>query len=236
MPIEYEAEAWEGGSHDDRKSNYSPSETGSKTRSKGHHNQTRSSSPRSFHPASQSGDFYRDTNIVQSQGSNPNLRNTVHNAPQADRPPTLAGLSQYGGGPSLPQLPFMPFGGGPPSAPGSDYGHGFNMGAANPGMGLMPSYTGSMYGMPGMAPPRNSVMTNLNMYGGGPGSLHGAEDLNTPASMGQQRPMSTFSMATTVNPFLSSTPSQNPDPTDEELLGVLRHYLSTQDLMTVTKK
>jgi len=46
--------------------------------------------------------------------------------------------------------------------------------------------------------------------------------------------MSTFSMATHLNPFTS--PSASTDPTDEELLEVLRHYLATQDLMTVTKK
>ncbi|KAF8505142.1 hypothetical protein JB92DRAFT_3122667 [Gautieria morchelliformis] len=52
-------------------------------------------------------------------------------------------------------------------------------------------------------------------------------------NMGQQR-MSTFSMATSFSPFAG--PSQSTDPTDEEVLGVLRHYLSTQDPMTVTKK
>jgi len=28
----------------------------------------------------------------------------------------------------------------------------------------------------------------------------------------------------------------NPDPTDDDLFNALRNYLSTQDLMTVTKK
>ena len=46
------------------------------------------------------------------------------------------------------------------------------------------------------------------------------------------RPMSTFSMATTV----FAGPSNNPNPSDEELYEALRTYLSTQDLMTVTKK
>lgn len=98
--------------------------------------------------------------------------------------------------------------------------------------------TGSMYGM-GMPGPRNTVMTNLNMFGGGgmgggSGSFSGAPPSAMPnLGSGQQR-MSTFSMATTVNPFVG--PSQSTDPSDEELLSVLRHYLSTQDLMTVTKK
>jgi len=46
--------------------------------------------------------------------------------------------------------------------------------------------------------------------------------------------MSTFSMATTANMFTG--PSMNPNPTDDDLVNALRSYLSTQDLMTVTKK
>ena len=46
------------------------------------------------------------------------------------------------------------------------------------------------------------------------------------------RPTSTFSMATT---FFTG-PSNNPNPSDDELYEGLRTYLSTQDLMTVTKK
>ena len=67
-------------------------------------------------------------------------------------------MSQY----ALPQLPFMPFGGGPGSVAGSDYG-------AHMQMPPMPyQNTGSMYGMmPPVMPmaPRNTVMTNLNMFG-----------------------------------------------------------------------
>jgi chitin synthase len=112
------------------------------------------------------------------------------------------------------------------------------MGFGMPMMMGMPAqslYAGSLYGgvpppnfMPGA--PRNSVATNLNMFGGSGGLVQ-------PPSMAelQQRPMSTFSLATTVNPFVT-TPSQSTNPTDEELLQVLRIYLSTQDLMTVTKK
>jgi chitin synthase len=72
-------------------------------------------------------------------------------------------------------------------------------------------------------------MTNLNMFGG-------VENLTPqfPGGPGGMRPMSTFSMATSVNPFAG--PNMNPDPTEEELFTALRNYLSTQDLMTVTKK
>jgi hypothetical protein len=40
-------------------------------------------------------------------------------------------------------------------------------------------------------------------------------------------------MVTSVNPFAG--PSMNPHPSDDELFNALRN-LSTQDLMTVTKK
>lgn len=99
-------------------------------------------------------------------------------------------------------------------------------GAMSMNMG-MPGYAGSMYGMPQMVP-RNSAMTNLNMFsGGGDNSVGG--------NVGGFRPMTSFSMSPTANPFPAG-PSQNANPTDDDLLTVLRTYLGTQDLMTVTKK
>lgn len=128
----------------------------------------------------------------------------------------------------LPQLPFMPFAGGPGSVVGSDFNGQMPMAAPMPYQG-----TGSMYGMMPNAP-RNTVMTNLNMFGGSM-DMHGSQGgFAPPPPVGEARPMSTFSLATTVNPFAG--PSMNPDPTDEELTTALRNYLSTQDLMTVTKK
>ena len=78
-------------------------------------------------------------------------------------------------------------------------------------------------------------MTNLNMFGGtdAKGSQHSA-GLAAPMMLVAQRPMSTFSMATSVNPFAG--PSMNPNPSDKDLVTALRQYLSTQDLMTLTKK
>lgn len=137
-------------------------------------------------------------------------------------------MSAYG----VPQLPFMPFGGGPGSVAGSDYGH------MPPMPGPIPyQNTGSMYGMMPNAP-RNTVMTNVNMFGGS-GDVHGSQSGFLPPSTSmplgmEQRPMSTFSLATSVNPFAG--PSMNPDPSDDDLINALRNYLSTQDLMTVTKK
>lgn len=104
--------------------------------------------------------------------------------------------------------------------------------------------TGSMYGMMPPQPlgaPRNTMMTMNPMFTGGSfgnGSQSGhsvfAPPMMPAAMGGDQRPLSTFSMATTVNPFAG--PSTSTNPSDEELTTALRNYLSTQDLMTVSKK
>jgi chitin synthase len=91
-----------------------------------------------------------------------------------------------------------------------------------------------------MVDPRVTMMgmggMNMNMFTGNgsqtgglvpPGPIGGA-------SGGGDRRMSSFSMATSVNAFAG--PSLNPNPTNEEVFNTLRTYLSTQDLMTVTKK
>ncbi|THG97676.1 hypothetical protein EW026_g4373 [Hermanssonia centrifuga] len=218
---EYEAEAWETGSRQSDETGYDSKP----------HSRARSRAPgsRAPSPHSQAGDYYRDTNLTSKNGSNPNLA----------RPPG-SNLSHYGGQPTMsqyaiPQLPFMPFAGGPGSVHGSDYGGQMPMAAQIPYQG-----TGSMYGMPMMPAampmaPRNTVMTNLNMFGGDPnGSQAGFAPPSAPGMQSQQRPMSTFSMATSVNPF--SGPNMNSNPSDDDLINALRNYLSTQDLMTVTKK
>ncbi|KZP21641.1 glycosyltransferase family 2 protein [Athelia psychrophila] len=212
---EYEAEAWETGTrHSDDTYDTKPR---SQLPPKSH-----AESAASYNHASQSGDYYRDTNPM-SKTSQSNLRGpsqapSIHSFHQNALPPN----SQFGG---LPHLPFMPFAGGPGSVVGSDHGSMHmpqQMGYQN---------TGSAYGMM-PADPRNTMMTNFNMFGGS-GSVMGG--MGPPPSLGAQpRPMSTFSMATTANMFAG--PSQNPNPTDEDLVNALRNYLSTQDLMTVTKK
>ena len=129
----------------------------------------------------------------------------------------------------IPQLPAMPFG----SVSGSDRGRMMPMVAP---MGYQ--NTGSMYGMPMMGS-LSPMVTGMNMFGGG-ASPSGSQIAAVPPSLpplglgGAQRPNSTFSMATSVNPF--SGPSNNANPSNEELFSALRNYLSTQDLMTVTKK
>ncbi|KAI0677685.1 chitin synthase [Trametes maxima] len=213
---EYEAEAWETGSRHSNETGY-----GSKSPSQGpsRGGQSRAQSPRPSYHQSQAGDYYRDTNLTNPQGStyhgNGSHSNLSHHG-------AVQAPSQFG----LPQLPFMGgFGSG--SVHGSDYGGPMAM--PNP---LAYQATGSMYGMMPNAP-RNTMM---NMYGGA-GDVHGSQGgFAPPMAPGMmQRPMSTFSLATTVNPFAGG-PSTSTDPTDEELITALRAYLSTQDLMTVTKK
>lgn len=258
--IDYEAEALE---YHDQKSVSGDSRAASQTRglpapSYNNHSRRGSDAPSGFNSPAGGGDYYRDTNLTHNNSSNPNLRI----APQG----SIANLnaSAHGHGSSVGHAGFLPpmgFG------TGSEVGHGsMGMGMPMPmpmptsEFGTMPNfgYAGSAYGGSGygeVAPgvPRNSVMTNLNMFGGGPPTV-GSMGMGPMGGMGfgsmgsvaghsatgggfgsQARPMSTFSMATSVNPFMSA-PNQSTNPTDEELLSVLRIYLSTQDLMTVTKK
>ncbi|KAG6809077.1 hypothetical protein H0H92_001693 [Tricholoma furcatifolium] len=214
---EYEAEAWETGSHHSEGTGTGYTQS---RRPAG----SRDESPHTYQQASQSGDYYRDTNLTMNNNSNPNLRlggsQQSHSNMSHAQP-----ISQYG----APQLPIMPFGGGTGSVHGgSDYG-GVPM-----GMPQMPyQNTGSIYGMmPGMG--MNPMMANMFAGGSMNGSQSGFAPPSAPALAGQQRPMSSFSLATTVNPFAG--PSTSTNPTDDELFNALRNYLSTQDLMTVTKK
>ncbi|KAI0284198.1 hypothetical protein BGY98DRAFT_582172 [Russula aff. rugulosa BPL654] len=174
--------------------------------------------PRSYQQASQSGDYYSDTNVMSTHNfrSQPSHSNASQNAGQAP-------MSQYDG---VPQLPVMPLGGGFNSSPaGSKYG------GHMPVTTLPYQNTASIYGMP--------MMTGLNMFGGPMtgGGLSASQSAAgaIPPSVGvDQRPMSTSSLATSVNQFAG--PSLNPDPSDEELFQASRNYLSTQDLMAITMK
>ncbi|KAG7097579.1 hypothetical protein E1B28_004916 [Marasmius oreades] len=223
---EYEAEAWESASRHSEETGYSKSRSHAPP----------SQSHEDFHNASQAGDYYRDTNLTMNNSSNPNLRlgskasnsNLSHHGGQLP-------MSQFGG-------PFMGGGfGGGGSVHGSDYG-----GHTMPMMPQMMPYqgTGSMYGMMPSMGPQSMMLGNFGMMPTG-GSFGGSQSGHSmtggfapPTMPAAQQRMSTFSLATTVNPFAGgpSTPSSNPNPSDEELFTALRQYLSTQDLMTVTKK
>ncbi|KAJ7590720.1 chitin synthase [Mycena floridula] len=239
---EYEAEAWD--------------------------TKSRAPSPHTYHQSSQAGDYYRDTNL--RAGSQVSLSNLSHQPPasrqspygQAPGFPQQPGYGQnaYSQAFVAPQLPFMPFGGGPGSAAGSDYGgragsfghgslgnqptgsfqgHGQMGSFGPPGAEMFPQNTGMSGFMPGAAAnPFASVgsFAAPNLTGGsfGPGGSFPPTAFAPPNPSFGARPMSTFSMATSVSPFAG--PSMNPNPTDDEVIGALRHYLAGQDLMQVTKK
>ena len=109
------------------------------------------------------------------------------------------------------------------SAPASPYNNPFASPSAPPSdYGLRPP---TMFGPYAGAAPRNSVMTNL----GG-------------MAMGPQARMSSYSLATSANPFASNLNlsgaaelpvNDQTQVSDEEVLSVLRRYLSQQDLMSV---
>ncbi|KAG8831172.1 hypothetical protein FRC17_003530 [Serendipita sp. 399] len=247
---DYEAEALDHGEHRSVSGDSRPDSRARSAVPAARHSRQGSQVDSGHH--SPAGDYYRDTNITHNNSSNPNLR-----LPPIGPLASLNASAHSGSQMGVPQLPSAPFAG-----QGSDYGHnrmgsmvGMSMGPMGmpnaPGFGMMGGagefgsfgYGGSAYGgsafggTGGPAVPRNSVMTNLNMFGGGGGSMGSAPPSSFPGGFGQQqRPMSTFSMATSINPLMNSAPSLNPNPSDEELLNVLRIYLSTQDLMTVTKK
>ncbi|KAG8759694.1 hypothetical protein FRC14_005272 [Serendipita sp. 396] len=253
---DYEAEALDQGEHHSVSGDSRP-ESRARSAVPPFRPQSRQGSQAGSGYPSPAGDYYRDTNITYNNSSNPNLR-----LPPVGPLASLHASTHGGSQPELPHLPSMPFAG-----PGSEYGHSRMGSMAGMSMGPMgmpgatgfdmmggpgefgsfgyagSGYGGSAYGGTG-APgaPRNSVMTNLNMFGGSGGGAMGSAPPSSFPSMGtsgfgqQQRPMSTFSMATSINPLMNSAPSLNPNPSDEELLSVLRLYLSTQDLMTVTKK
>ncbi|KAM6496484.1 glycosyltransferase family 2 protein [Amanita muscaria] len=220
---EYEAEAWETGSRRSDDTGYSSKPY---SRGKSMAPGSRGVSPHPYQQASQSGDYYRDTNLMNR--SNPNLRHMGSSSQLSH-----SNLSHHGGAPQLPQ---MPLGGGPGSIVGSEFGHAT--------MPMAPAYAGSIYNPMMPTHPMMSQMTgmsgmNTNMFGGSfngsqGGGIGGIPPSLPPVGASQQRPISTFSFATSVNPFAG--PSMSTDPTDEELYGALRNYLSTQDLMTVTKK
>ena len=152
---EYEAEAWETGTRHSDETGYHSKAPSGMPRGPA----SRSHSPRpSFHQ-SQAGDYYRDTNLTNPQGS------TFHGNGSQSNLSHYGGANPFAGG--VPQLPFMGFA-GTGSVHGSDYGGPMAMPGPIPYQG-----TGSMYGMmPGA--PRNTMMPmgGMGMYGG---DVHGSQ-------------------------------------------------------------
>ncbi|KAF9241811.1 glycosyltransferase family 2 protein [Melanogaster broomeanus] len=155
---------------------------------------------------SEHGDYFRDTNMVQNP-SNPHLRGP------SSRPSSRTGSEHRNPSVNLRQTTFLG-----PSQEHLMMGTPFNQ-FGN---------TGSVYGA---LPPDPRMTMNLAMM---TRSMSPALSLGGPPqpAFGGMRPTSTFSVATSV--FVG--PSNNPNPSDEEVYESLRTYLSTQDLMTVTKK
>lgn len=91
-----------------------------------------------------------------------------------------------------------------------------------------PSNSGPHGSVYGMTPPDSRMASGVFNRSMSPALSLGGP----PQPFGGIRPTSTFSMATTV----FAGPSPNPNPSDDELYNALRNFLSTQDLMAVTKK
>jgi chitin synthase len=157
---------------------------------------------------SESGDhdYYRDTNMIQSNSSHPNLHVPSRPSSRAisdlnRAPPQMANWR----GPSQERINMF--------TPSNSGMHGSSVYAMTP-----PRADSRMAAGSGVF---NRSMSPAHSLGGPPQPFNGGV-----------RPTSTFSMATTV----FAGPSMNPNPSDDELYNALRNFLSTQDLMTVTKK
>ncbi|KAG6335389.1 hypothetical protein ID866_3703 [Astraeus odoratus] len=145
---------------------------------------------------SESGDYYRDTNVMQN-ASRTNVRS--HSA----RPESRT-MSEYNRSPS-------------------NVMESMSRGPPQEHISMSP-----VYGMTPPPDPRVTMTSHLSRPVSSVASLGGVPQ----PGFSITRPMSTFSVATTTY----TVPSNNPNPSDEELYNSLRTYLSTQDLMTVTKK
>ncbi|KAG2365414.1 glycosyltransferase family 2 protein [Suillus spraguei] len=152
---------------------------------------------------SESGDrdYYRDTNMVQSNSSHHNLhgpsRPSSRTVSDANRPPPQMANWR---GPSQERINmFTPTNSGP---------HGSVHGMTPPDSRMVSGVFNSR-----SMSPAQSLGVSAQPFNGG---------IRT----------STLSMATTV----FAGPNLNPNPSDDELYNALRNFLSTQDLMTVTKK
>ncbi|KAG6906135.1 hypothetical protein DXG01_015758 [Tephrocybe rancida] len=180
-------------------------------------------SPYTYQQPSQSGDYYRDTNLTYNDNSNPNLR--LGGSQQSHSNVSYHQPSWHG----ISRMPFTFSVEGPGSVAGRS-----NYGGMPMGIPQMPDQIiGNIYGMMDPRMTMNPMMSN--MFGGSmSGSQSGFASPSASALGGRQQPKSDFSLATAVNPF--GGPSTSTNPTDDELFNALRNYLSTQDLMTVTKK
>lgn len=261
LTIEYENNAWERGSAGGQSEKSRATSQTSRTHEIPYH-RPGYGQPTNLRAASMysstadlpaGADYWRDSSPLgpnhssrnlRQMPSNPSLRHSDSNtnliAPQ-HRVQSMAGMSMWGPGsdygapaemtqmgPPMTQPFLYPnmtgmSGGMPPSMYGAPAGYGY--GSPLPSdYALRPPTMFGPYGSQNA--PRNSVMTNL-------GGL-------------EQNRMSSYSLATTMNPFAGGTPGapgagfseplipdEKEDPTDDEVVAVLKRYLAQQDLMSV---
>ena len=164
-------------------------------------------------------DYWRDSSPLGMKHSSPNLRHAASHEQLGarSRVQSMAGLSMWGPGSVMGDAPSHP---APFLTPMMTGMSGGSQGYANPFAPPASDY--------GLHPP--PAFTNNGMLSNVP--------RNSMMSMGgmAQNRMSSYSLATTANPFMSApalTPDESPNPPDEKVLGTLRRYLAQQDLMTV---
>ena len=233
--IEYEADAWETTSLHSERSRATSQGTNARIGRSGMNSDRRYAGSRapSVHSSMDlppGADYWRDSSPLGMNHSSMNLRGlgstpSLHpshsnsylgglGAPRS-RIQSMAGLSMWGSGSNYDPGLIQPMMTGPIRNP---FESPISEHASPRAPSFYPPYAQPM---PGMGVPRNSVMSGLGSFG----NLGGV-----------QNRMSTFSLATTASPIgLGPPPARddNPNPSDEHLLAVLRRYLSLQDLMTV---
>ncbi|KAH8926724.1 glycosyltransferase family 2 protein [Atractiella rhizophila] len=170
-----------------------------------------------FKNGSVAGDFYRDNTALAGQHSRQGSHSPAAMAPF----PSAMSMS-------------MPMRTASPSMTG--------MNMFMPQHSHTPSFAPSMNAMPmfPMAAPTNYAPSMVGSELGVLGMQH--HDRSMSSFMGQQQQSFPHSRAGSTYSFGGAAPvqppqvSQSDNPTDEELRSAIKSYLSTQDLMTVTKR
>ena len=228
--IEYEADAWETTSLHSEKSRGTTQSSNGRRGPDQRYASSRAPSMHSSMDFPPGADYWRDSSPLGINHSSMNLRGmgptpSLHpsysnsylgglEAPRS-RVQSMAGLSMWGSGSNYDPGLIQPMLTGPIrnpfESPRSEH-------ASFRAPTFYPPYAQPMLGM---GAPRNSVMSGLGSFG----NLGGLPNR-----------MSTFSLATTANPRGVGPPptrDDDPNPSDDHILDVLRRYLSLQDLMTM---
>ena len=172
-------------------------------------------------------DYWRDASPLgvnhssrnlRELGSNPSLQSNLYaHGLGASRVQSMAGMSMWGSGSNYDPGMIRPMMTGPYHHGGQSFDSPMSEHMSLRPPTLYPPYVHPA--MMGLGAPMNS-MSGLAGYG----------------NLDVQDRMSTFSLATTANPLASAAPlmpNGDPNPSDEEVLSVLRRYLASEDLMSV---